>query len=280
MKAVVITGVSSGIGLGIAQALSVKGVHVFGSVRNEDDARNVGRSLQNFTPLLLDVTDQSAVRAAADMVRTALKGRKLWGLVNNAGIAIPGPILHQPLAEFRKQIEVNLIGAFVVSQTFAPLLGADSALGGSPGRIVNISSLGGKIGSPLLAGYCSSKHGLEGLSESLRRELVVYGIDVVIIGPGAVRTPIWDKAHGGDARYAGTNYGPAMKALGAMMERASRDGLSVDRVGELVHRVLTSRRPGVRYALAPSYVFDWLLPRFLPARWIDSMFARKLELIG
>ena len=174
MNAVVVTGVSSGIGLGIAKSLAGKGIHVFGSVRRPTDGERVRQEVGAlFTPLIFDVTDEDAVKAGAAEVRRMLSGKTMLGLVNNAGIATPGPLIHQPLNDYRKQIEVNLIGAFTVSQHFAPLLGADRALQGKPGRIVNITSLGGKIGSPFLGGYCSAKHGLEGLSESLRRELMI-----------------------------------------------------------------------------------------------------------
>ncbi len=189
-------------------------------------------------------------------------------------------MLHQPLADYRKQIEVNLIGAYTVTQSFAPLLGADRSLQGAPGRIVNITSLGGKIGSPFLSGYCSAKHGLEGLSESVRRELLMYGIDVIIIGPGAVKTPIWDKAEAMDtSAYARTDYGPAMVKLSDFMAGSARDGLPVERVGELVHHVLTTRRPRVRYALAPNILLDWIVPRMLPRRIVDRLFARRLGLM-
>lgn len=281
MNAVVVTGVSTGIGRGVAESLVKRGFHVFGSVRKESDGERLRAALGDaFTPLLFDVTDEVAVRAGAERVRALLNGQTLKGLVNNAGIATPGPVLHQPLADYRKQIEVNLIGAFTVTQAFAPLLGADRALKGAPGRIVNITSLGGKIGSPFLAGYCSAKHGLEGLSESTRRELLMYGIDVIIVGPGAVKTPIWDKAEAMDtSAYARTDYGPAMRKLSEFMARGSKDGLPVERVGELVHHALTTARPKVRYALAPSMLFDWIIPRMLPRRMIDRYFARRLELV-
>ncbi|MCE9522119.1 MAG: SDR family NAD(P)-dependent oxidoreductase [Alphaproteobacteria bacterium] len=280
MNSVVITGVSSGIGRGAVEFLVGKGFHVFGSVRKQSDADALLKAFpQNFTPLIFDVTDEAGVRAGSDTVRAALGGRTLRGLVNNAGIALPGPVLHQPLKEYRQQIEVNLIGAFTVSQAFSPLLGADRTLQGLPGRIVNITSLGGKIGSPFLSGYCSAKHGLEGLSESLRRELMLYGIDVIIIGPGAVKTPIWDKAEALDTTaYARTDYGPAMVKLSEFMAGGARDGLDVARVGELIHRALTVRRPRVRYALAPDMFFDWIVPRVLPRRWIDRFFAQRLGL--
>jgi NAD(P)-dependent dehydrogenase (short-subunit alcohol dehydrogenase family) len=281
MSAVVVTGVSTGIGWGTVKVLTGKGLHVFGSVRKAADAWRLSREFpERFTPLIFDVTDESAVRTAAETVRAALGGGTLMGLVNNAGIATPGPLLHQPLDEYRKQIDVNLVGAFTVSQHFAPLLGADRSLKGAPGRIVNITSLGGKIGSPFLGGYCSAKHGLEGLSESLRRELILYGIDVVIVGPGAVKTPIWDKAEAMDASaYSRTDYAPAMTKLSDFMAGASRNGLAVERVGEIVHRALTVRRPRVRYTLAPSLLFDWVVPRLLPRRWVDHLFARRLGLL-
>jgi NAD(P)-dependent dehydrogenase (short-subunit alcohol dehydrogenase family) len=170
MKTTVVTGVSTGIGWGILKTLTSKGIHVFGSVRKQADADRLADEFPtHYTPLIFDVTDEVAVRGAAAKVRGALNGGVLFGLVNNAGIAVPGPVLHQPVKEFRAQIEVNLIGAYTVSQAFAPLLRADHILSGQPGRIVNITSLGGRIGSPFLSGYCAAKHGVEGFSESLRR---------------------------------------------------------------------------------------------------------------
>ena len=228
-RSVVVTGVSSGIGLGAVKTLTAKGIHVFGCVRKQADADRLLKEVpEKVTPLIFDVTDDAAVRAGANYVRTALNGKTLFGLVNNAGIALPGPVLHQPLKDFRAQIEVNLIGAFTVLQAFAPVLGADRTLQCKPGRIVNITSLGGRIGSPFLSGYCAAKHGLEGLSESLRRELMLYGIDVIIIGPGAVKTPIWDKAEGaGTSLYAGTDYAAPLKKFADYLTAGGRDGLNV-----------------------------------------------------
>ena len=279
-RSVVVTGVSTGIGRGVVKALCAKGLHVFGSVRKPADANALGGEFgSSFTPLVFDVTDEAAVRAGADVVRAALKGEALFGLVNNAGIAIPGPVLHRPVKDFRAQIEVNLIGAYTVSQAFAPLLGADRTLKGDPGRIVNVTSLGGRIGSPFLSGYCAAKHGLEGLSESLRRELILYGIDVIIVGPGAVKTPIWDKAEQMDASaFANTDYAEPFKKFTDYLAAGGRDGLPVEAVGAAIHHALTTRRPRTRYALAPSLLFDWLLPTTLPKRWVDRLFAQRLGL--
>ncbi len=280
MRHVVVTGASSGIGWGTVKTLTSKGWHVFGSVRKQGDGERLSEAFgESVTPLLFDVTDETGTHAAAECVRRHLKGEKLAGLVNNAGIATPGPMLHQPLADYRAQIEVNLIGAFITSQAFVPLLGADPSLKGRPGRVVNITSLGGKIGAPLLSGYCSAKHGLEGLSECMRRELMLYGIDVVIIGPGAVKTPIWDKARSPEMPdYAHTDYGPAMRKLSQLMEGGSREGLDVERIGELIHRALTTARPRTRYAVAPNIIRDWVFPTLLPKRWVDRIYSWRLEL--
>lgn len=281
MKSVVVTGVSTGIGWGVVQFLIGNGIHVFGSVRKQTDADRLLLEFPNhFTPLLFDVTDQESVRREAERVRVALAGQTLFGLVNNAGIAIPGPLCHQSLADFRQHIDVNLVGAFVTSQAFVPHLGADKGLAGEPGRIVNITSLGGKIGSPFLGGYCSAKHGLEGLSEVLRRELMIYGIDVIIVGPGAVKTPIWQKAETADFSEASNgDYVLAMRKFSEFLKGASADGLSVERVGEIVFNALTVANPKVRYALAPNLFFDWIVPRSLPRRVVDRFFARRLGLV-
>ena len=195
METAVITGVSTGIGRGAALVLLKKGWHVFGSVRRENDASSLKDEFgKAFTTLVFDVEDNHAVIAAADQVRERLSGRTLDGLVNNAGSSFTDPLLVQSVSDFRKQIETNLIGVFAVTRAFAPLLGADEALSGSKGRIVNISSVGGRMGPPFLGAYSAAKHGVEGFSESLRRELQLVGIDVIIIGPGSVKTAIWDKA--------------------------------------------------------------------------------------
>lgn len=195
MRSVVVTGASTGIGWAIAKLLIGRGYRVFGSVRKQVDADRLRDELgAGFAPLLFDVTDEAAVLAAARTVREALGGETLAGLVNNAGIAVAGPVLELAADDFRRQMDVNVIGPVLATQAFGPLLGADPSLKGSKGRIVMISSVAGKNGNPLLAPYSTSKHAIEGLSESLRRELMLFGIDVVIVAPGAVKTPIWSKA--------------------------------------------------------------------------------------
>src|ERR1700751_6317679 len=194
MRSVVVTGASTGIGCASAKLLLDKGFRGFGSVRKQGDAeRLIGEFGANFTPLMFDITDEAAVLAAAREVRTALNGETLAGLVNNAGIAVPGPVLELSADEFRHQMNVNVIGPIIATQAFGPLLGADASMKGPKGRIVMISSVAGKNGNPLTPAYAASKHAIEGLFESLRRELMLFGIDVIVVAPGPVKTPIWSK---------------------------------------------------------------------------------------
>ena len=218
MKSVVITGASTGIGWAAAKLLLDRGFRVFGSVRKQADADRLKTEFgANFTPLLFDVTDEAAVLSAAREVRSQLNGETLAGLVNNAGIAVPGPVLELAADEFRRQMEVNFIGPVIATQAFGPLLGADPQLKGPKGRIVMISSVAGKSGSPTGAAYSASKHAIEGLSESLRREMMLFGIDVIIIAPGAVKTPIWGKAEQVDISvYKNSPYFPALEKIRAI----------------------------------------------------------------
>lgn len=280
MRSVVITGTSTGIGWGTAKVLIANGFRVFGSVRKTADAERLAAEFgASYVPLLFDVTDEAAVKAAAAHVRAALAGETLAGLVNNAGIAVAGPLLELPIEDFRCQIDINLTGVVIATQAFAPLIGTDRTLEGGPGRIVNISSVGGRNGVPFLAPYNASKFALEGLSESLRRELLPFGIDVIVIGPGAVATPIWSKAEELDiTRYLNTPYGPPLERLRAYMLTAGEHGLPPERIGEAVLQALTTAKPKVRYAVSPQPLQDWAV-RNLPRRLIDHVIGRRLGLL-
>lgn len=280
MRDAVVTGVSTGIGLAIARVLAARGVRVFGSVRRDADAERLRAELGDaVTPLRFDVTDPAAIQAAVPAVRDALGGRTLWGLVNNAGIAVGAPLLHQPLDEFRRHLEVNVVGALAVVQAFAPLLGADRALAGAPGRIVNVSSVAGRLSAPFLGAYAASKRALEGMSDSLRRELALYDIDVIVINPGSVATPIWDKAEAaGTARYADTDYGRYLPRFLKAALTSGRAGLPPEAVGEAVWNALSARRPHTRYPVVPRRLLNWTIPLLLPDRVIDRLIARRLRM--
>ncbi|WP_315811311.1 SDR family oxidoreductase [Bradyrhizobium sp. SZCCHNR2028] len=279
MKSVVITGASTGIGLACSKLLLARGFHVFGSVRKQADADRLRSELSaNFTPLLFDVTDEAAVKATAGEVRAALKGETLAGLVNNAGIAVAGPVTELPIEQFRHQMEVNVIGPVIATQAFAPLLGADPAMKGERGRIVMISSVAGRNGNPLMAPYSTSKHAVEGLSESLRRELMLFGIDVIVIAPGAVKTPIWAKAEEVDlSAYQASPFFPALQKIRGFMLHLGKTGLPAETIATRVADALTLPAPRVRYEIAPDAIRQWIV-RVLPKRTVDRIIAKRLGL--
>jgi NAD(P)-dependent dehydrogenase (short-subunit alcohol dehydrogenase family) len=279
MKTVVVTGASTGIGWGCVKVLVGHGFHVFGSVRKQADADRLAAEFgANFSPLLFDVTDEAAVKKGAAAVRASLGNETLFGLVNNAGIAVPGPLLYVEVDEFRHQLEVNVTGQLIVTQAFASLLGADADRTGAPGRIVMISSVGGKNASPFVGPYNASKFALEGFSESLRRELMIFGIDVIVVAPGAVATPIWDKADALDvSRYANTVYAPALDMVKNYMITSGRKGLSPERLGAAVWQALTAPKPKTRYVVTPE-PFQNFLANTLPKRMVDRTIAGRIGL--
>jgi NAD(P)-dependent dehydrogenase (short-subunit alcohol dehydrogenase family) len=279
MKSVVVTGSSTGIGWGVSKVLVSRGFRVFGSVRKAVDGERLQKEFgPNFVPLIFDVTDAAAVARGAEQVSATLGGETLFGLVNNAGIAVAGPLLYLKLDEFRQQIEVNLTGQLIVTQAFAPLLGADRSRNGGPGRIVMISSVGGKNANPFMGPYNASKFGLEGMSEALRRELMIFGIDVIIVAPGAVATPIWNKADSVDVQqYANTPYVKPLTAVKNYMLALGRKGFAPEKLGEAVHTALTVTKPKTRYTVTPQ-PFQNFLMLALPKRIVDNMIAGQLGL--
>ncbi len=279
MKSVVVTGASTGIGWGCVKVLIQKGFKVYGSVRKQADADRLSKEFgANFTPLFFDVTNAAAVRAGAETVAAALGNETLAGLVNNAGIAVAGPLLYLDVDEFRQQLEVNITGQLIVTQAFAPLLGAETSRTGGPGRIVMITSIGGRNANPFMGPYNTSKFGLEGFSESLRRELMLFGIDVIIVAPGAVATPIWDKADQVDvSRYDNTPYAASLAKIKEFMVTLGRKGFPPEKIGTTVWKALTVAKPKVRYTVTPDPVQNFLATT-LPKRFLDNVVAGRLGL--
>jgi NAD(P)-dependent dehydrogenase (short-subunit alcohol dehydrogenase family) len=280
MPDVVVTGASTGIGFAACQVLIRRGFRVFGSVRKQADADRLKEQLgTNYRPLIFDVTDPDSVNEAAAAVRQAAGKQRLFGLVNNAGIAVAGPLAYLPLERFRLQIEVNLLGVHSVTQAFLPLLGTEPDLLGKPGRIVNISSVSGRLAVPFLGAYAASKFALEGYSDSLRRELMLFGIKVVIIEPGAVVTPIWDKAEGVVVQqFPNTPYDRSLRLFADQAMKEAKTGFSPEKVGELIWRVLTAPRPRARYAIVPHRLVEWSIPRRLPTEFLDYCIAKFFKI--
>ncbi len=275
MRSIVITGVSTGIGYGAASEFARHGYRVFGSVRKREDAERLARELgSGFVPLVFDVTDEEAVRGAAGEVGEALGGSGLAGLVNNAGTAIGGPLALQPLAEIRAHFELNVVGLISVTQAFLPLLGMGRT--NEPGKILNVGSVGGKIALPFIGAYAGTKHAVEGISDSLRRELLPYGIDVILIEPGAVRTQIWGKGASQAGRYTGTDYAGPLENFRRYAADLDKSGYSPEEFGRHVRKVFEKKRPKTRYALVPGRFANFTIPRLLPDRWLDRLIARKV----
>jgi len=279
MPDVVITGASSGIGFAACQVLVQRGFRVFGSVRTQSDADRLREQLGAlYVPLIFDVTDPDSVNQVAAAVAKTVGEQRLFGLINNAGIAILGPLAYLPLERFRLQIEVNLLGVHTVTQAFLPLLGAESSRVGEPGRVVNVSSISGRLAMPFAGAYAASKFGLEGYSDSLRRELMLFGIKVVLIEPRAVVTAIWDRAAGVVGEFPNTPYDRALRAFAGQATREAKTGFPSKKIGELIWRVLTTPKPRARYAILPHRLVEWDIPRRLPTEFLDYCIAKFFRL--
>jgi NAD(P)-dependent dehydrogenase (short-subunit alcohol dehydrogenase family) len=272
--AVVITGASTGIGHASALHLASLGFKVFAGVRRDEDADRLRAAANgSIEPVHIDVTDQASIDAAAGRVREATGG-SIAGLVNNAGIAVPGPLEHLPMDEFRRQIEVNLTGQVAVTQAFLPMLRP------SRGRIVNIGSIGGRVALPLLGPYAASKHAMEGLTDSLRRELRPSGIEVSIIRPGPIKTEIWER---GNAKAdellermpaAAEHYGAAIAGARAGAAERLKEAIPPHEVAEVVAHALTSDKPRTRYLVGPRTRLMALMATVLPDRLFDRLMER------
>ena len=277
-RAIMVTGASTGIGRAAVAKAVREGAHVFASVRKQADAESLRQEFgAAISPLLFDVADEAAVRAGAAQVAQALGNRRLFGLVNNAGIAVPGPLLHLDTEDLKRQFEINLFGVHNVTRAFAGLLGAETERSGKSGRIVMISSVGGQNGAPFVGPYAASKFALEGYSQSLRRELMLYGIDVIVIGPGAISTPIWDKAEGEDLkRFSNTPYAPMVERVADYMLKQGKEGLPASDVGDLIWFCLSDPKPKVRYSILRNPFMDRTLPRLMNPRTVDRIIAKRL----
>lgn len=279
-KSILITGVSSGIGHGTLSYFVKKGFHVYGSVRNSKDANKLKKIFrENFTPLIFDVTKEAQVKKAASIVKKDLKNSNLLALVNNAGVAISGPILLQKVKDFEKQININLNGAFRVLKFFAPLCGAEQNNNSKKGVIFNISSISGKIGMPGVGAYTASKFGLEGLSHSLRRELIRYGVDVVIIGPGPIKSEIFDKI---DKKFLETlkksDYAKVAKNIPKRMKNAKKIAFPPEEVGKLIFNALHDPNRKTRYTITPNKLMYWTLPMLITDRMLDKMITKRSDI--
>ena len=241
-KYVLITGVSTGIGNDAVGFLIKNGYHVFGSVRKEEDLIRLEQQYpNNFTCLQFDVTKLDELRLVYDKLEQLLDGNILSGLVNNAGLAIGGPIELMDDDKFRYQMEVNLFAVRHVTNTFLPLLKGNKKEGIKGGKIIMISSISGVFNTPFNGAYCISKHAMESLAEIYRRELMMYAIDVVSIQPGPIQSKIWSKNVNKYEKYENTAYEKLMRRSNKIMEKAERDALPARVISQLILKILTKK---------------------------------------
>lgn len=278
MPAVLITGSSTGIGRACALALDRRGFDVFAGVRRAKDGEALlAAASPRLEPLELDVTDADQIAAAAARVREAAGGR-LAGLVNNAGIVVPAPVEGVELDELRRQLEVNVVSQVAVTQAMLPMLRA------ARGRIVLMSSIGGRMSTPMLGPYSASKHALEALGDALRQELRPFGVEVALIEPGAIATPFWGKGRAVadrlldsiDADVRGL-YREQIELVEAAAVAAEGRGIAPERVADAVVHALTADRPRTRYLVGTDARIQAALRRLVPDRVLDRLVARELR---
>lgn len=279
-KVLFITGVSSGIGFATADFYLKAGWFVIGTYRKPQDGEYFKTTFsKNFLGIEVDVTDYAKV----DQIPEILKQNGIThidALVNNAGVALAGPIEYQSFKEFQDIININLVAVFKMTQIILSLL-KKSQIGAraSVGRIVNISSVSGQNGTPFLGGYCASKHAIEGLSESLRRELNIYGIKVSIVAPGSIKTPIWGKGFDVVAKaYDSTEYKDSFRKFLAFASSEVDHALPVEAVVEDINHALTDPSPKLRYAPVPRKFRNWYLAKLFPLKIYDYLTCKALGL--
>lgn len=273
-----ITGTSTGIGHGVVHEFIRKGYFVFGNVRTSKDAFRLQAEFgNNFKPLIFDITNEAAVYRNAALVKEIIREEGLSGLINNAGIAVSGPLLFQPIQELRNQFAVNVIGQIIVIKAFAPLLGAGNNCPFPPGKIIFISSSSGKLAHLFLGAYTGSKHAIEGMARVLRMEMMLYGIDVFIIGPGAVNSAIWDKASAQEVAevYKNTDYATPIKRFQKYFISSGKSGYEINTVGRKIVAIFEKKHHSLRYVVVKNRIKKWIIPRVLPSKFFDKMVAKK-----
>ena len=281
MKKIVITGVSTGIGFASAKILCDAGYKVYGSVRNEEDANRVVNKLgKNYEPLIFDVTDPKGILSAAKTVKESLDNKEhVTALINNSGVAMGGPVSLIKTDIFRKQFDVNFFGLIDVTKAFLMMLGA-SQNSQKQGKIINISSVSGRRANPFVAPYCASKFAVEAFSDSLRRELLIYGVDVILIEPGPIKTAIWDKVPDVENNeFIGTDYESSLKSFYNMFIKMGKKGWDADIIGDLIKNIIENPKPKTRYVATPKRFTNFTLSGILSDRMMDKLIGKKLGLL-
>jgi NAD(P)-dependent dehydrogenase (short-subunit alcohol dehydrogenase family) len=271
-KSVLVTGANSGIGLATAQYLTSQGFHVYAGARNIAALESLLNN-SNITPVKLDVTNTEDVLSAKEIIDQRATG--LCGLVNNAGITKAGPLMDVSVEDLRAQFEVNVFGVHQITQAVFPLLLQ------TKGRIVMMSSDSGFFATPFVGPYCSSKFALEGYADSLRREVLPYGLKVILIEPGRIMTPIWKKGEQilKSEKFVHSIFWREAKAMGEYAIRKGKtSGLPSIEVAKIVYAALTAKNPKLRYIVAENK-FEYQMMKILPAWYVDKMVMKKVQVV-
>jgi NAD(P)-dependent dehydrogenase (short-subunit alcohol dehydrogenase family) len=278
MKNIVISGVSSGIGRATAKSLVFQGWRVFGTVRERSQAEALSREWgPSFTPLLVDVRNETAVREAAERVAQAIGGERLQGLVNCAGIETVDALAVVPLADVQNTFDVHVFGMLRMVQAFLPLLGSDEARQGPKGRIVNISSVVGKWGAPFFGTYSSAKHAVEGMTEAMRREFSHVGVDAIVIRPGNTKSGVFEKVRVDHHDYIrGTVWEKPVADFRKLFLDGAVNGWPMARVVAVIEKALTAPRPRAAYVAAAERLMNYTAPTLSPPRLVDKVLAFRI----
>jgi len=273
---VFITGVSSGIGRHALQTLVEKKYHVIGSVRKEEDAKKLKDNFgDNISILRFDVTDIDRCKIEIEKVKPLLEKKGLHCLINNAGVAMPGPLQYLSEEDFETQLDINVNSVRRITNLLLPFLGTNPKF--TPGLIINISSVSGLFNSPFNGAYCISKHALESMTDIYRRELSSFGIKVVAIEPGPIRTEIWSKNLGQMDKYKDTEYGHLVAFADKMIQNSEKSGLDVSVISNLIVKIMGAKNPETRYLVHKDKLKFKILSRFLPDKWADKLVKKALS---
>ncbi len=269
---VVVTGASTGIGRSIAEELSQNGYKVFATVRKESDFETLSKLSTNLIPIKMDVTDHESIIKAHEVIKDYLGEKRLYSLINNAGIAVGGPMELINIDEVKKQFDVNYFGVLDTTQIFFDLLDKNNS------KIINMSSVGGKIASPFMGAYNSSKFALEAMSDSLRREIFDTNIEVVVIEPGMIATPIWDKADEIDIeKYKDSSYVKYIEKAKKHAVDEGRKSAPVEKVSQRILEVLSRKSNNSRYWVSGNPLLEVFIPRVLPDKILDFIVKKALK---
>jgi NAD(P)-dependent dehydrogenase (short-subunit alcohol dehydrogenase family) len=278
VRSVLVTGTSTGIGRATALLLDGAGWRVFAGVRKEADAERLRQDTSpHLSPVILDVTDPEQIAAVATQIEAESDGG-LDGLVNNAGVAVPGPLETIPLEDLRHQLEVNLVAYVAVTQAMLPQIRR------AEGRIVFLASIGGRIAFPFGGPYHASKFATEAVGDVFRQELRPWGIEVAIVEPGSIDTPIWErgqqKAEELEAKSPQTNllYGAAIEKFRKAIEDTAERGIPAEKVAKAISHALGSSRPKTRYLVGLDAKVQARIQPLIPTRLFDRIVARQLNL--